>query len=140
MGRQWPVKILLVSPKAPFMQKDSLTIAADCTLLLNPEIYEKFGKGETVVIGCPLLENPDSLSEKISTILKSSKIKRVSVYTIEVPCCHAIHLMVNRSIKGRSDVQVEGYIVRVATGKAEPYKPGRIDESMLEMERLAHEQ
>jgi len=140
MGRQWPVKILLVSPKAPFMQKDSLTIAADCTLLLNPEIYEKFGKGETVVIGCPLLENPDSLSEKISTILKSSKIKRVSVYTIEVPCCHAIHLMVNRSIKGQSDVQVEGYIVRVATGKAEPYKPGRIDESMLEMERLAHEQ
>jgi len=24
------------------------------------------------------------------------------------------------------------------TGKAEPYQPGRIDESMLEMERLAH--
>jgi len=139
MGRQWPVKILLVNPQAPFMQKDSLTIAADCTLLLNPEVYEKFGKGETVIIGCPILENPDSLSEKISAIFKSSKIKRVSVYTMEVPCCHAIHIMVNRSIKGLPDVQVEGYIVRVATGKAEPYQPGLIDESMLEMERLAHE-
>jgi hypothetical protein len=138
MGRQWPVKILLVNPQAPFMQKGSLTIAADCTLLVNPEISERFGKGETVVIGCPILENPDSLAEKINIIFKNSKVKRVSVYTMEVPCCHAIHVMVNRSIKGRPDVQVEGYIVRVATGKAEPYQPGRIDESMLEMERLAH--
>jgi hypothetical protein len=138
MVRQWPVKILLVSPKAPFLQKDSLMIAADCTLLVNPEILERFSKGETVLIGCPLLENLDSLSEKIGKIFENSKIKRVNVYTMEVPCCHAIHVIVNRSIKAQPGVQVEGYIVRVATGKVEPYEPGHIDESMLEMERLAH--
>jgi hypothetical protein len=101
MGKQWPVKILLVNPQAPLMQKDSVTIAADCTLLVNPEISERFSKGETVIISCPILENPDSLSEKISKILENSKIKKVTVYTMEVPCCHAIHVMVNRSIKGQ---------------------------------------
>ena len=58
---------------------------------------------------------------------------------MEVPCCRAIHAMVNRSIKRQPDVRVEEYIVRVARGEAEPYQPGRIDESTLEMERVAHE-
>jgi hypothetical protein len=138
MERQWPVKILLVNPQASFMQKGSLIIAADCTLLVNTEVSEKFKNGEAVVIGCPILENPDSLSQKINIILEKSGTKKVSVYTMEVPCCHAIHAMVDRSIKRPRDVQVERYIVRVMTGKAEPYQLGRIDESMLEMERLAH--
>jgi len=138
MNRQWPVKILLVNPQASFMQKGSLTIAADCTLLSNTEVSEKFRNGETVIIGCPILENPDSLSEKISIIFEKCGVKKVSVYTMEVPCCYAIHTMVDRSIAKQQDVQVERYIIRVMTGKAEPYQPGRIDESMLEMERLAH--
>lgn len=74
MERQWPVKILLVNPLASFMQKGSLTIAADCTLLVNPTVSEKFRNGETVIIGCPILENLDSLSEKISIIFEKSGI------------------------------------------------------------------
>ena len=57
MGFQWPVKILLVHPKAPFLQKEKLIIAADCSVLSNKGLGEKFGKGETVIIGCPLLED-----------------------------------------------------------------------------------
>lgn len=139
--RQWPVKILLVHPQAPFMQQELLTIAADCTLLTNPELSKRFGQGGTVVIGCPLLEDPDRLAEKIGLIAGETQAKRIEVYTMEVPCCHAIHMMVQRALdgKGRRDIKVKNYIVRVMTGKAEPYTFGRVDRSMLEMERIAHE-
>lgn len=137
---QWPVKILLVHPQAPFMQQDSLTIAADCTLLANPELSKQFNKGETMIIGCPLLEDPDRLAEKIGLIAGETKAKKIEVYTMEVPCCHAIHMMVNRSLdkKRRHDVEVKNFIVRVMTGKAEPYVFGKVDRSMLEMETRAH--
>jgi len=46
------------------MYKDSLIIAADCTLLTNPDLSARFKRGETVVVGCPLLEDPDRLTEK----------------------------------------------------------------------------
>lgn len=138
--RQWPVKILLVHPQAPFMQRDSLTIASDCALLVNPELSSRFKSGDTVVTGCPLLEDPDRLAEKIDLIAEETKAKKIEVYTMEVPCCHAIHMMVGRSMekKRKQGVKVENYIVRVMTGKAEPYALGRVDRSMVEMEKRAH--
>ncbi len=63
---QWPVKILLVHPQASFLQKEKLTIAADCAVLTNKEFGEKFRKGETVIIGCPLLEDPSRIMVKLS--------------------------------------------------------------------------
>ncbi len=138
--KQWPVKILLVHPQAPFMQKASLVIAADCALLTNPDLPMRFKNGETVVIGCPLLEDPDRLAKKIDLIIEETKAKNIDVYTMEVPCCHAIHMMVNQSMqkKQKQGTKVENHIVRVLTGKVEPYALGKIDESMIEMERRAH--
>jgi len=138
--KQWPVKILLVHPQAHFMQKSSLVIAADCALLTNPDLSRRFMNGETVVIGCPLLEDPDRLAKKMDLIIEETEAKNVEVYTMEVPCCHAIHMMVDQSMrkKLKQDVKVENYIVRVMTGKVEPYALGKIDESMIEMERRAH--
>lgn len=140
MEKQWPVKILLVHPQAPFMQKDSLIIASDCTLITNPQLSSRFKKGETIVIGCPLLEDPDRLAEKLDLIAEETKAKKIEVYTMEVPCCHAIHMMVDRSLskKKKRGIKVEKHIVRVMTGDAEPYVPGRLDRSMLEMEMRAH--
>lgn len=138
--KQWPVKILLVHPQAPFMQKDSLTIASDCALLVNPEFSNRFKNGDTVVTGCPLLEDPDRLAEKIDLIVDEAKAKEIKVYTMEVPCCHAIHMMVDRSVKKKrkQGVKVKNYIVRVMTGEAEPYEFGKVDRSMMEMEMRAH--
>lgn len=91
------------------------------------------------MVGCPLLKDPDRLAEKLDLIAEETKAKRIEVYTMEVPCCHAIHMMIDRSVsKRRQDIKVENYIVRVMTGKAEPYAPGRLDRSMLEMEMRVH--
>lgn len=137
---QWPVKILLVHPQAPFLQNKKLTIAADCAVLSNKNFTEKFRKGETVIIGCPLLEDPDRIVSKLELVVKETNANEVEVYTMEVPCCHAIHMMVKKAINetNKTTINSRHYIVRVASGEIEPYKPGVIDESMIEAERKAH--
>ncbi|MFQ6130179.1 MAG: hypothetical protein ACE5OT_05185 [Candidatus Hadarchaeaceae archaeon] len=138
--KQWPIKIQLVNPRAPFMLKDSLIIAADCTLAANPKLSSRFGKDETVVIACPMLEDSDGVASKIDQIIGESKAKKIEVYTMEVPCCHPIHMMVDRSMreKRKKGLEVKNYIVRVMTRKAEPWTPGKVDMSMIEMERKVH--
>jgi len=132
---QWPLKVLLVHPEAKFMQEDKFTIAADCSLLVHKEIVERFGE-ETVIIGCPMLEDPRRFFDKLKLIIEKCKAKKIDVYTMEVPCCHAIHMMVDKALQ-RDDIEVEKFIVRI-DGRVEPYS-GFIDRSMLEAEAKAHE-
>jgi len=137
---QWPVKILLVHPQASFLQKEKLTIAADCAVLSNRKFGEKFREGETVIIGCPLLEDPDRLLSKLSLVIKETSANNIEVYTMEVPCCLAIHMMINKAIENsrKNNIKTIHYIVRVESGEVEVYKPGVIDESMVEAEMKSH--
>ena len=140
MNSQWPVKILLVHPKAPFLNRDELTIAADCAVLVSRELSERYKRGESVIIGCPLLESPDRLMEKLQMVIRETSASKLNVYTMEVPCCHVIHMMVSRAVdaSGKDNIKTAHYIVRVMSGVIEPYRPGYIDESMIEAERRAH--
>lgn len=142
MSTQWPIKILLAHPKAPFFKNARLTVAADCTILSNQLFIDRFRSGEPVVIGCPLLEDPDRLAEKLALILGESEAESDEVYTMEVPCCHAIHLMSINGLResGKLGAETSHFIVRVGSGLIEQYKPGMLDESMLQAERKAHEQ
>ncbi len=135
--RQWPVKILLVHPKAAFMQQNKLTIAADCAVLVHRDLADRFGS-EAIIIGCPMLEDPRRVYEKIKMIVEETKAEKIDVYTMEVPCCHAIHMMIDRAVeeKSRDNIEVRRYIVRVG-GRVEEYS-GKIDESMIEAEKKAH--
>ncbi|NOY10712.1 MAG: hypothetical protein GXO67_01215 [Archaeoglobi archaeon] len=130
--RQWPVKLLLVHPKAEFLKGDRIIIASDCSLLIDKEITEKFGE-TPVLIGCPMLEDPRRTYEKIKLLMETGEFGEVEVYTMEVPCCQALHMMVERE---KGDKDVRRFIVRV-TGEVEEYR-GVVDERMIEAERRAH--
>ncbi|MEM1556475.1 MAG: hypothetical protein QXR84_02765 [Candidatus Bathyarchaeia archaeon] len=139
MSIQWPVKILLAHPQAPFLMQDKVIIAADCAALLGEEIGKQFREGSPVIIGCPLLEDPNRMMSKISLIIKETKARDLEVYAMEVPCCHAIHMMIARAIKETGkEINSKHYIVRVYTRKIEPYRPGVLDESMMRAEREVH--
>jgi hypothetical protein len=138
--RQWPLKILLVHPEAEFMQDRKITIAADCAVVVDKEIVERFGE-EPLLIGCPMLEDPRRVFEKLKFIMRESNAEEIDVYTMEVPCCHAIHLMVDRAndereSMGKEKIKLNRYIVRVS-GRVEPYS-GKIDHEMREAEARAH--
>ena len=78
--------------------------------------------------------------EKLALIMKEITSNKVEVYTMEVPCCHAIHMMVMRAIDEahKEGIDTRHYIVRVGSGKIEEYKARVIDESMIEAEKRAH--
>lgn len=138
--RQWPLKILLVHPKAPFMQDRKITIAADCALVIEKKIVERYGR-EAVIIGCPLLEDPRRVFEKIRLIANESGAEEIDIFTMEVPCCHALHLMFDRANQereeaGKEKLRLNKKIVRV-TGEVEDHS-GKVDKSMFEAEVRAH--
>lgn len=134
--KQWPLKILLVHPKAPFMQEKGFIVAADCALLINKDLVNRFGD-ETIIIGCPMLEDPKRVFEKLRMIIEESNAEKIEVFTMEVPCCHAIHIMLDKAKEeSGKNVEIEKYIVRV-NGDVERYS-GKIDRDMLNAEIKAH--
>ncbi len=137
---QWPIKILLAHPQAPFLQQDKFTIAADCVAFSSDNFGKRPRKDEGVVIGCPLLEDPDKMMSKLALMIRETSAGNIDVYTMEVPCCHAVHMMVERAINeaGKGDISKNNYIVRVSSGEIEPYRPGVIDDSMIDKEKKVH--
>jgi hypothetical protein len=136
--RQWPLKILLVHPRAEFMQDRRITVAADCALVIHKDIVERYGR-EAVIIGCPMLEDPKRVFEKIRLITNESKAEEIEIYTMEVPCCHALHLMFEKANQEREEkgkINLIKKIVRVS-GDVEEYS-GKVDRSMVEAEVKAH--
>ena len=140
LPKQWPLKIILIHPKAPFLKSKKLIIAADCSLLIRPNIHENYKKGIPVIIGCPLLENPDAIMRKLELILSNKEPKEIDVISMEVPCCQALHMMIQQLLAKikESKHNIKHYIVRVFTGDIEVWKPGVVDESMIMLERIAH--
>lgn len=118
------------------MQEEKLTFAADCSLLLNKDLISRFGS-ETILIGCPMLEDPKRTYEKIKMIVRDSNARKIEVNSMEVPCCHALHLMTDKALQEEGkDIELEKNIVRVS-GEVEPYS-GMVDRSMVEAEAKAH--
>ena len=136
---QWPLKILLVHPQAPFLSKNNIVIAADCSVLLRPELGNMYVQGTPVLIGCPLLEDPEAMMSKLKLILESSSGKNIEVISMEVPCCQALHMMVRGVVNEvRVNASISHRVVRVFTRNIEDWKPGVVDETMTMLERMAH--
>jgi NAD-dependent dihydropyrimidine dehydrogenase PreA subunit len=87
---QWPVKLYLVSPQAPYFQNAEVLLAADCAPVAYAAFHPDFLKGKAVVIGCPKFDDLDAYLEKLTAILKANDVKKVTVLHMEVPCCFSL--------------------------------------------------
>jgi NAD-dependent dihydropyrimidine dehydrogenase PreA subunit len=87
---QWPVKLALVSPKAPYFEDADLIITADCVPFAYASFHEDFLNGKSIVIGCPKLDDIEFYREKLTDIISLSNIKSVRVIHMEVPCCFGL--------------------------------------------------
>lgn len=84
---QWPIQLTLVPPGAPYFDNAELILTADCVPFAYNNFHQKFLKGKAIVIGCPKLDDLQSYVDKLTQIFKDSKLKRVEVLLMEVPCC-----------------------------------------------------
>ncbi len=88
--RQWPVKINLVNPAAPYFQDAHLLIAADCAPFAYAPFHPEFLQGRTVVIGCPKFDDIGGYVRKLTDILAANDIRSITVLHMEVPCCFSL--------------------------------------------------
>jgi Pyruvate/2-oxoacid:ferredoxin oxidoreductase delta subunit len=110
--RQWPVKLNLVSPQAPYFQDADLLIAADCAGFAYANLHPDFMKDKTVVIGCPKFDDLAYYQEKLAAIVHLNNIKSITVMHMEVPCCTALQHVAEAAVEtaGKA-VPIESVVV-----------------------------
>jgi Pyruvate/2-oxoacid:ferredoxin oxidoreductase delta subunit len=117
---QWPIKIDLVPPKAPFFENAVLLLTADCAPVAYKSFHD-FAAGKRVIIGCPKFNDARAYAEKLTEIFKSNNPAGVEVLHMEVPCCTGLKWAVNRAIEASGkkivvrefEVKVGGEVVEL---------------------------
>lgn len=92
----WPVQIRLIPPHAPFLKGADLLVVADCVPVVFPSLHQDLLKGKAIMIGCPKFDDADEYVEKFAAIFKTSGIKSITTVVMEVPCCSALPMMVQK--------------------------------------------
>jgi len=94
----WPIKIMLVNPRMPFLKGADLVVLADCVAVAYRGLHEKFLGDNVIMIGCPKFGDIQHYREKFEDIFKNSGIKSVSVAHMEVPCCNGLVVAVKDAL------------------------------------------
>lgn len=113
----WPVKLKLVSPKAPFLKGAELLVAADCTAFAAGDFHARFLSGRAVVCGCPKFENLEESTAKLTAILKENDIRGITIVNMEVPCCQGLIQVVRQAMLAAGKVLPVSICTLAATGQ-----------------------
>ncbi len=110
----WPVKIELVSPKAPFFGNADVVVAADCAAFAYGNFHNDIMKGKVILIGCPKLSDSESYYHKITAILKENDLRSLSVVHMEVPCCFGLVHLVEKAIEtSGKDIKLKDIVIGI---------------------------
>lgn len=101
----WPVQIMLVPPTAPFLKGADLLVLADCVPVAFPTLHRDFLQGKRVMLGCPKFDNAEAYIDKFAQICQQSGIRSITTVVMEVPCCSALPVIVQKGMQ-RSGVQI----------------------------------
>jgi len=95
----WPVQIMLVPPRAPYLDGADLLIAADCAPFAYGDFHRRFLEGRILLVGCPKLDNTDVYLEKLTAIFRDNDIRSIGVVYMEVPCCSGLVQLVKAALE-----------------------------------------
>ncbi len=96
--RQWPVQLYLVPVQAPYFKDANLVIAADCVPFAYANFHQDFLDGNSLIVGCPKLDDAGYYNEKLTEIFKRNVIKKVTIAHMEVPCCFGLNQIVKQAV------------------------------------------
>ena len=95
----WPVKLRLVSAKAPFLKGAELLVAADCAPFAAGDFHVRYLSGKAVVCGCPKFDDLEEYVSRLAAILKENDVKDITIVNMEVPCCQGLIEAVRRAFE-----------------------------------------
>ncbi len=108
----WPVQIHLIQPQAPFLKGADLLVAADCTPFAYANFHQDYLKGKAVMIGCPKLDDGEAYIQKFTDIFNTAEIKSITVLVMEVPCCSALPVMIQRAMRAaKKEIPMEVQVI-----------------------------
>lgn len=110
----WPVQLTLVPPAAPFLQDRDLVLAADCVPFAYAGFHERFLKDHALLVACPKLDDFTAHQEKLTQILRHSRIKSLTIVHMEVPCCSGLVHMAKEAVRlSGKDIPLEDITIGI---------------------------
>jgi NAD-dependent dihydropyrimidine dehydrogenase PreA subunit len=97
--RHWPIQLTLVPPTAPFLQGADLVLAADCVPFAYAGFHQDFLRNHSLLVACPKLDDFPAHLVKLTSILRQSDVKSLTVVHMEVPCCSGLTHMAQQALK-----------------------------------------
>lgn len=118
--RQWPTKLTLVNPNAPYFNNEELMVVSDCSPLAYGDFHRKILQGKPIVTICPMLSLGEAELDKLEAILINNPITKVNFILMEVPCCQKMKFFmepilskIDRKIKVEETIiSLDGKILR----------------------------
>ncbi|MFO8082890.1 MAG: 4Fe-4S binding protein [Desulfobacterales bacterium] len=108
----WPVQIMLVPAKAPFLKGADLLVVADCAPLAYADFHRDFLKGKAVMMGCPKFDNVEAYIDKFAQICQNAGLKSITSVIMEVPCCSALPMIVRKGFeKAGKQIPMEEVVI-----------------------------
>jgi ferredoxin len=95
----WPVQLALVPPGAPFLEGTDLLLVSDCVPFAYADLHRDFLNGRSVLVACPKLDDARAHMQKLTSILRGSTIKSITVARMEVPCCSGLTAMAKQALE-----------------------------------------
>ena len=112
--RQWPVQLHLVPPTAPYFKNAEILVCADCVAFAMGSMHQDLLQGKALAIACPKLDDTSSYVDKLAIIFAGNETPRVTVASMEVPCCRGLDIMVKEAIqKSGRDIPLETVVVGI---------------------------
>ncbi len=117
----WPIKLALVSPKAPWLAGSHLLLLADCAAAASPALHAQFIAGRVPVLACPKLDNASAHVQRLAELIRVGRPASIEVLIMEVPCCQGL-LEIARQAKALagSDIPIQASVVRIEDGSSQP--------------------
>lgn len=113
----WPIQLMLVPPRAPFLRSSDLLVCADCVPFVVPDFHQRYLAGRAVLVGCPKLDDLEHYREKLREIVAQARPRRLTVLRMEVPCCGGIaNAAVQAAILEAPDLPVEVHTIGIQGG------------------------
>lgn len=95
----WPIQIRLIPADAKFLQNADLLVIADCAAVSYPGLHDDLLAGKVVMMGCPKFDDADGYIQKFKEVFAKSKIKSLTIVTMEVPCCSGLPWIVKKALE-----------------------------------------
>ena len=111
--KQWPIKLHLIGPAAPYYQNADVILVADCVAYVLGSFHNDYLKGKSIALACPKLDDgQDVYAEKITSWLDEAKINSLTVMIMQVPCCGGLlHLAQQAAGKANRKVPIKSVVV-----------------------------